>query len=340
MPRENSVTIRDVARRAGVSPGTASRAINDSPLVNEATRRRVLEVVKELNYTPNLVARRLSIGKTLVVAVIVPFFTRPGFSERMTGVVSVLSQTEYDLVIHNIETPQERNDCFRVIPRRERADGVLILSLPPVDEEIAYLANASVPIVLIDSDHPELTMLHRVTVDDVAGGQVATQYLIELGHTRIGFVGDIVDNPFNFVSSRGRYWGYRKALEAAGIPARPEYYGEDQHGRREARITARKMLALADRPTAIFAASDTQAVGVLEAARDLMLRVPQDLSVIGYDDIEIADIMGLTTMRQMLFESGQRGVELLLETLENPQMEPVHEVLPTELIVRGTTAPP
>jgi DNA-binding LacI/PurR family transcriptional regulator len=100
------------------------------------------------------------------------------------------------------------------------------------------------------------------------------------------------------------------------------------------------MLALPERPTAIFAASDTQAVGVLEAARNAGLRVPEDLSVIGYDDIEIADIMGLTTMRQMLFESGQRGVELLLETLENSHIEPVHEVLPTELIVRGTTAPP
>ena len=150
MPRKDSVTIRDVARRAGVSPGTASRAINNSPLVNEATRRRVLEVVKELNYTPNLVARRLSIGKTLVVAVIVPFFTRPAFSERMNGIVSVLSQTEYDLVIHNIETPEQRNDCFQIIPRRERADGALFLSLPPRDEETGYLANASVPIVLID----------------------------------------------------------------------------------------------------------------------------------------------------------------------------------------------
>jgi DNA-binding LacI/PurR family transcriptional regulator len=129
-------------------------------------------------------------------------------------------------------------------------------------------------------------------------------------------------------------------LETAGFPLQPEYYGEDQHGRREARQTAKKMLALPDRPTAIFAASDTQAVGVLEAARDAGLRVPEDLSVVGYDDIEVADIMGLTTVRQMLFESGQRGVELLLETLENPQIEPVHEVLPTELIVRGTTAPP
>ncbi len=323
-----------------MSPGTASRAINNSPLVNEETRRRILEVVKELNYTPNLVARRLSIGKTLVVAVIIPFFTRPGFSERLSGIVSVLSQTEYDLVIHNIETPEERGDCFQNIPRRTRADGALILSLPPVDEEIAYLKNADVPIVLIDSDHPELTRFHRLTVEDVAGGQMATEYLIGLGHTRIGFVGDIIENPFNFVSSRDRAWGYRKALEAAGIPLRREYYGEDQHGRREARNTAKKILALPDRPTATFAASDTQAVGVLEAARELGLRVPEDLSVIGYDDIEIADIMGLTTVRQMLFESGQRGVELLLETLEKPDIEPVHEALPTELIVRGTTAPP
>ena len=336
----NKVTIRDVARKAGVSPGTVSRAMNNSPLVNEETRRRIMEVVKELNYTPNLVARRLSIGKTLVVAVIVPFFTRPGFSERLNGVVSVLSQTEYDLVIHNIETPEQRSDCFRFIPRRTRADGALILSLPPFDAETTILTDADVPIVLIDSDHPTLTMFHRVTVDDVAGGQVATRYLIELGHTRIGFVGDIIDNPFNFVSSRNRYWGYCKALEAAGIPLRPEYFGEDQHGRRQARNTAKRMLALSDRPTAIFAASDTQAVGVLEAARDAGLRVPEDLSVIGYDDIEIADIMGLTTIRQMLFESGQRGVELLLETLESPQIEPVREVLPTELIVRSTTAPP
>jgi DNA-binding LacI/PurR family transcriptional regulator len=314
--------------------------MNNSPLVNEETRRRIMEVVKELNYTPNLVARRLSIGKTLVVAVIVPFFTRPGFSERLNGVVSVLSQTEYDLVIHNIETPEQRSDCFRFIPRRTRADGALILSLPPFDAETTILTSADVPIVLIDSDHPTLTMFHRVTVDDVAGGQVATRYLIELGHARIGFVGDIIDNPFNFVSSRNRYWGYRKALEAAGIPLRPEYFGEDQHGRRQARNTAKRMLGLSDRPTAIFAASDTQAVGVLEAARDAGLRVPEDLSVVGYDDIEIADIMGLTTIRQMLFESGQRGVELLLETLESPQIEPVREVLPTELIVRGTTAPP
>jgi DNA-binding LacI/PurR family transcriptional regulator len=153
-------------------------------------------------------------------------------------------------------------------------------------------------------------------------------------------VGDLIDNPFNFTSSRDRYFGYRKALEAAGIPVRSEYYGEDHHGRREARLLAERILALSDPPTAIFAASDTQAVGVLEAAWEAGMTVPDDLSVVGYDDIELADILGLTTMRQLLFESGQRGVELLLETLKHPDSEPVYEVLPTELVVRDTTAPP
>jgi DNA-binding LacI/PurR family transcriptional regulator len=344
MNTKKTVTIRDVAREAGVSPGTVSRAINNSPLVNEQTRERILEVVEAMNYTPNPVARRLSIGKTLAIAVIVPFFTRPSVSERLNGVVSSLSETEYDLVIHNIETPEQRRLCFSTIPHREQADGVLVISLSPTDEETERLARANLPIVLIDADHPRLTMYHQVTVDDVAGGRRATEYLISLGHRRIGFIGDsvndVIGNAFNFDSSRDRYQGYCEALQAAGITLHPEYYGEDQHGREEARRLAKEILSLSHRPTAIFAASDTQAVGVLEAARALGIQIPEDLSVIGYDDVEIADILRLTTMRQMLFESGRLGAELLLETLEDKEIEPVYEVLPTELVVRETTAPP
>jgi DNA-binding LacI/PurR family transcriptional regulator len=334
------VTIRDVARAAGVSPGTVSRAINDSPLVNERTRHRIMQVVEELDYTPNLVARRLSIGKTLAVAVIVPFFTRPSVSERLNGAVSALSQTQYDLVIHDIETVEQREAGFEDVLRKERVDGALIISLPILDREVPLLATADVPIVLIDTDHPELTMLHRLTVDDVAGGQSATEHLIQLGHKRIGFIGDFVENPFHFISSRDRYYGYLRALRAAGLPFVSQYYAEDQHGRREARHQAKKMLSLPTPPSAIFAASDTQAIGVLGAASELGLRVPEHLSVIGYDDTEIAEIVGLTTVRQLLFESGQRGVELLLEAIEDPEMEPFQEVLPTELVARGTTGPP
>jgi DNA-binding LacI/PurR family transcriptional regulator len=335
-----TVTIRDVAKRAGVGLGTVSRVINDSPQVSEATRRRVLEVIAELNYRPNPTARRLSLGKTLTVAVITPFFTRPSFIERLRGIENTLAESDYDLNIYNVETVERRDQCMHHIPRRERADGVIILSLSPRDEDLPYLQNAEVPIVLVDANHPSLSSMNRVIVDDVAGGRAATQHLIDLGHRRIGYISDLLDNPFNFTSSRDRYLGYRQALEAAGIPFRPEYHGQKEHGRYEARLLAEQMLALSEPPTAIFAASDTQAMGVLEAARNAGLRVPEDLSVIGYDDIEIAEYLGLTTIRQLLYESGQLGVELLLDVLEGVNPAPVCHVLPTELVVRGTTAPP
>jgi len=340
MGGKRAVTIRDVARLAGVSPGTVSRAINNSPLVNEETRERILQVVRELNYVPNLAARRLSIGRTLTIAVIVPFFTRPSVSVRLNGVVSALSDSQYDLLIHNIDTPEQRDAGFQEVLRKDRIDGALIVSLPIPDQYLPQLTGANVPIVLIDTSHPTLSLFPWIAGDDIAGGRTATEYLVQLGHTRIGFIGDIVDTPFYFVSSRDRHRGYCTALQAAHIPLRPEYYAEGDHGRPQAREMARTMLSLAEPPTAILAASDTQAVGVLEGARDLGVGVPGALSVIGYDDIEIADIMGLTTMRQLLFESGRLGAESLLAVLNDPETRPTQQVLHAELVERDTTAPP
>ncbi len=334
-----TTTIRDVAKRAGVGLGTVSRVINESSQVSEATRQRVLNAIAELNFVPNPTGRRLSLGKTLTIAVIVPWFTRPVEVERLRGVETTLAESEYDLVLYNVETPAQRDTYFRDVPRRESTDGVMIISLSPRDDDVERLAKSNVPIVLVDANHPSLTSLNRVIVDDVAGGYSATQHLIELGHRRIGYISDLLETPFNFTSSRDRLQGYRKALQAAGIPLRADYHGQGEHGRYEARRLANEMLQLPDRPTAIFAASDTQALGVLEAAHDQRLRVPEDLSVIGYDDIEISEYIGLTTMRQMLYESGKRGVELLLELLANPTAPPICEAMPTELIVRSTTAP-
>lgn len=334
-----SITIRDVARRAGVGLGTVSRVINHSPLVNEETRTRVERVVAELDYVPNSAARGLPRGRTNTIAVIVPFFTRPSIIERLRGVENTFAQTEYDLIVYNVETPARRDQCIREVPRRGRVDGVLVVSLPPRQADVAYLAKANVPIVLVDAHHPSLDKLNRLVVEDVWGGQRATEYLIELGHRRIAFVGDSPDSPFNFTSSNDRLHGYRIALRKAHIPFEREYVAQGEHGRIQARELALALLRLPNRPSAIFAASDTQAMGVLEAARDIGLRVPHDLSVVGYDDIEVAEYLGLTTMRQSLYESGKRGVELLLHAIEHPFAQPISEVLPTELIVRESTAP-
>lgn len=334
-----AATIRDVAKKAGVGLGTVSRVINDSPKVSESTRKRVLQAIRELNYIPNPTARRLSTGKTRIIAVIVPFFTRPAEIERLRGVENTLADSDYDLIIYNVETVQRRDAFMRELPRRERADGVMIISLSPRNEDLPYLVNADVPIVLVDANHPSLNLLNRVIVDDLEGGRKATRHLIDLGHTRIGYISDFLNNPFSFTSSRDRYNGYRQALNAARIDFCPQYHLQGEHGRSEAYSLALEMLALPQPPTAIFAASDTQAMGVLQAAREMNLRVPEDLSVIGYDDIEVAEYLGLTTIRQLLYESGQRGVELLLDILHNPNTKPKYEIMPTELITRKTTAP-
>lgn len=333
-------TIWDVARRARVSPGTVSRALAGNPRVTPATRARVVEAAEGLQYRPNLAARRLSTGRTLSISVLVPFFTRPSVSERLNGAVGVLAETPFDLVIHNVASPRQRAAVFERFPNRHQADGVLIISLTPNDDDVARIRRADVPVVLIDADNAALADLHRIIVDDVAGGRAVTEHLIRLGHTGIGFVGDIEENPFHFTSSRDRHLGYRQAIEAKGLPPRPELFAEGEHGRDVARHLAARMLGLPEPPTAIVAASDTQAFGVLEAARERGLRVPEDLSVVGYDDIEMAAVAGLTTMRQPLYESGRLGMGLLLHLVRDPEARQMRHLLASELVVRRSTAPP
>ena len=197
-------TIRDVARKAGVGLGTVSRVINNSPLVSERTRLRVLEVIEELQYTPNPIARQLSLGKTLTISVITPFFTRPAFVERLRGVASALAESEYDLIIYNVESPERRDSCFRDVPQSERTDGVLILSFNPRDCDIEFLRRSRIPVVLVDANHTSLKDISRLLLDDVGGGTIATQHLIDLGHQKIGFIGDQADERFNFTSSLDR----------------------------------------------------------------------------------------------------------------------------------------
>lgn len=330
-------TIRDVAEKAGVGLATVSRVINNSPQVSNPTRIRVLDAISELNFVPNPSARRLSLGKTLTISVIAPFFTRPSITERLRGIEITLVDNDYDMILYNVETVNRRDECIHEVIRSERTDGVIIISLSPRDEDLPFLINADVPVVLIDANHPSLSQLNRVIVDDIEGGRKATQYLFDIGHRKIAFLGDKFDNPFNFTSSRYRYEGYCQVLSESGLELCTDYVFESEHGRYQAYEIACKMLSYPAPPTAVFAASDTQAMGVLQAARDLNLNVPGDLSVIGYDDLEIAEYLGLSTIRQLLFESGQRGVELLLKAIQEKPNPPICEVLPTELIIRETT---
>jgi LacI family transcriptional regulator len=330
----NVVTIVDVAKRAGVGIGTVSRVLNDSPSVAVATRAKVRTAIQELDYHPSPLAQGLKRGRTHTIVALVPFLTHPSAVERLQGLLPVLNDAGYTLVLRAVETPQQRDEHMAAMTRPHRADGDLIISLTPSVEEVASLQNAGTRVVLIDAFHERLSC---VVTDDIDGGKIAARHLLQLGHRRVAFVGDNPDNAFGFVSSSRRCAGFSEALRDAGVELPPECIRTAPHGRANARSLATDLLSLDDPPTAIFAASDTQALGVLEAAAQKSVDVPRDLSVIGFDDIEIAAYAGLTTIRQPLHASGRLAAELLLAALSDPQVTAKHETLPLELVDRNTT---
>jgi DNA-binding LacI/PurR family transcriptional regulator len=332
-----AATIYDVAKQADVGVGTVSRVLNNHPQVSPETRQRVLSVIQALNYRPSPMAQRLSRRKTLAIGVIAVFFTRPSVVERLRGIEAVTAASEYDLIVYNVETPAKRDTIFCATADNRRVDGLLVISLTPADGDVARWREAGVPVVLVDTHHPALP---RIVVDDVQGGYRAAQHLIELRHRRIAFVGDPIHTAFNFTSSRDRLAGLKQALADHNIPFCPEYHQAGEHSHETARALTHQLMALSDPPTAVFAASDTQALGVMQAARDLGLLVPEDLSVIGFDDIEISEYLSLTTMHQPLFESGYCGIDLLLQSLEQADGAAACQELPVDLKIRGSTAPP
>lgn len=332
------VTIADVAAHAGVGAGTVSRVLNNSPRVSEHTRARVLAAIEVLDYRPNPLARGLSRGRCQTLGVVVPFFTHASAVERLRGVAAALDGSRYDLVLFNVESPVHRDEHFATLTRRDRADGLLIMSLPPPADSLARLAEAGVPVVLLDTRGAGVP---AVVTDDVEGGRLATRHLLALGHERIAFIGDDPDDPLGFTAGSAREAGYRETMTDAGVSIPAGYVRHGPHVRTVARRLTEQLLARRDRPTAVFASSDSQALGVLEAARAAGLDVPGDVSVVGFDDIEVSGYAGLTTVRQPLFESGRMAAQLLLDAVvdEHPPAPLVHE-LSLDLIERSTTAPP
>ncbi len=332
--RVRAPTIRDVARDAKVGVGTVSRVINDSPLVSEEARRRVLRAIDDLGYRRSSTARNLSLGRTQTIGVVAPFVTTRSVSDRLRGVVGRLrSHGDYDLLLFDVETLEQRRDAFTNFARSDRVDGLLVISLRLSDEEAEGLRRENLPVVLVDVSHRDFP---SVVIDDVAGGELATEHLIARGHRRIGFIGD-APSPLAFRSSQQRRRGMTGALRRAGLSSERDLSQRGPYGREEARSLAARLLCLDDPPTAIFAASDVQAMGVLEAAAATGLRVPQDLAVIGFDDIEEAAAVGLTTVRQPLRKTGDRGAELLLSAIDGDGRPPVTELQPVSLIERRTT---
>ena len=323
-------TIARVAALAGVGVGTVSRVLNDSGAVSAPTRRSVEEAIDALGYEPSAAARALSTGRTMSIGVVAPFLTQSSVVERLRGVARRVADADYRLVLFDVERPDRLFDSVGSFAVNGRVDGLLVVSLALPEGFRA----GSVPIVLVDRESDDLPSVH---IDDEAGGRLATEHLLGLGHTRIAFVGDTEENPYGFDSSAPRRRGYQAALRDAGVAVDPALVRSGPHGRDAAGAIARDLLGSAAPPTAIVAASDDQALGVLEAAEAASVSVPDRLSVVGFDDLEVARYACLTTVAQPLEASGARGVDLLLDALAGGM--PRSEQLDCKLVVRGTTAP-
>jgi DNA-binding LacI/PurR family transcriptional regulator len=325
----------EVAKHAGVGIGTVSRVFSGSTKVSDTTRIRVQASADELGYDrPRKSAADKGKGGRLI-AVLVPFFDEKSSFQRIRGIVSRLAPHGCEVVLHNIESPAQARAKLVELPRSQIFDGLIVISLPLVGDEGDRLVNARFPTVLIDTSYPGLP---SVCIDDRAGSALATRHLIDLGHTRIAFVGEPPHNAFGFIAGVRREEGFRKTMADAGllVPASLVRYGAYLHS--AARQMATELLTLPDRPTAIVAASDVQAVGCLEAATQLGIKVPDELSVVGYDDIDLAGLLSLSTVRQPLVYSGERGADLVLEALSMRNHQPHTEMLELELVVRSTTA--
>lgn len=328
------VTIYDVAREANVSLATVSRVLNDNPHVKESTRKRVQEAIDRLGFQPNLVASALMTKRTRLVALLVPDIANPFYAEVARGVEDAASELAYNCIICNAGADTEKQADYVNVLRRKGIDGIIFGTAHYDDQLVRSLSKQKYPLTLMARDVPS-AQVNRVLVDDTLGGSLAAKHLLELGHKRLM----MVTEPERIHSSKERARGFEEASREVGLQvAFLEASGSDIAAGVEAGI---RLLREEARPTAVFAANDLLAIGIMQAAREAGIHVPRDLSVVGFDGTVMASVTQppLTTIVQPMRDMGKTAAKLLLETLQNGD-EPRRIVMSPTLRIGGTTAPP
>jgi LacI family transcriptional regulator len=333
----SKVTIIDVAAEANVSYGTVSRVINNDVHVKHETRDRVLKTMRRLGYVANRQARSLAGGRTNSIGVLVPDLGTGYIGEIIRGIGAELALSDLDLILYTTHRTASKETNYVANLAKGMVDGLLLVLPRSPADFIGTLTQHNFPFVLIDHQGigPDCP---AVGAANWQGGFTATEYLIKLGHQRIGFITGWMD----LGCALDRLDGYRSALRTNHIPERPELIYEGTFFQPDGYTGASTLLDLPDPPTTIFASNDVMAMGVMDAVRNKGLRVPDDVSVIGFDDIPQASLIrpALTTIRQPLEKMGQVATQMLLELLSQPQKKIGRIELPTELIVRDSCQAP
>jgi LacI family transcriptional regulator len=328
-------TIRDVAREADVGVGTASRALSSSPYVRDQTRQRVLDAAERLGFVPSRMAQGLVKGKTQTLGVLVPFFTKHYFLEILRGVEQAASAQDYSLIIHSVERREQALVHLDSLARTRRVDGLVVIALSGKLVSAAYPDGLPLPMVCIDTRVPGAVNL---SIDHKEGMYLAVRHLIDLGHKSIALI-DRPQDPVSGTRSLSRRNGYLKAHEEAGLATSDSLVVVADYSQEGGYDAASKMLGLRQPPTALACASDLQAIGALQAIRGRSLRVPADVAVTGYHDVELAQWVGLTTVRIPAFEMGRSAVGVMLARLAGRPVEGSASFGP-ELVVRDTSKMP
>jgi LacI family transcriptional regulator, repressor for deo operon, udp, cdd, tsx, nupC, and nupG len=333
-----SATIEDVATTAKVSVATVSRALRGLPNVAAATRARVEKVAAELQYRPDPNASRLAAGRSFTVGMAVPILGQWYFSQVVAGAQGVLAAAGYDLLLMGVGSGEARrrfvNEWALI---QKRVDGLILVDLRLDRTEVAELERASVIVSTVGDRYAPFS---SVNVDNHNAAVLATKHLIDLGHRRIGLIGAQTSAvSIEFSVPQERRSGYRDALQRAGIPHDPSLESWAEFTIESGEDAMRKLLSLREPPTAVFAMSDEMAMGAMHVARQAGLRIPEDISFVGFDDHDLSQVIGLSTIRQSVVRAGELAARFVVDSIAE-DTGPQHSVEDVELIVRTTTAPP
>ncbi|MGA0865842.1 MAG: LacI family DNA-binding transcriptional regulator [Candidatus Nanopelagicaceae bacterium] len=327
--------IKDVADLAGVSIATVSRALRGMQHVSVETRKRILEAAERLDYPIPLSPNKRIYGRTNSVGVVAPYVSRWYFAQVINGVEGALRESGLDLLLYNFSQMKGRERLFQHQLLKGRVDALIVISLPPTEEEFESMLSLGIPIALVGMHHENCS---SVAIDDVAAARTATRHLVNQGHKEIAIISGSPKDPFNFSVPQDRRKGFIEVLAESGLSWDPsrEVFGEFTMQGAERAID--ELLARPNRPTAIFAQSDEMAIGAMRAIRRHGLRVPEDVSLIGFDGHEMAEFFDLTTIEQPVTRMGEMAAWSITEKLKNPSSEFHSLTLPTTLVVRNSTA--
>ena len=332
-------SIKDIARAAGISHSTVSRALNDSPLVNAETKARVRRLAQDLGYSPDAAARSLVMGRTRTVGVVVTTIADPFAAVVVEGIERTAYAHGYSLILTASNDEPPREIAAVEMLRSKRVDAVIVTSSRVGALHQERLHSTGVPVILLNShSQQQMPNAYSVRVDDVHGGRLATEHLLGLGHRRIAHV----TGPEGHSPSSDRLAGYRSALAAAGIDYDPACIVGGTGRLDGGREALRSLLTLRERPTAVFCYNDMTAIGLLSAARNTGVASPRDLAVVGFDDIPLAAHVApaLTTIAQPMFELGERAMNMALVLMGHEEIAPcdvTDVILQGQLIVREST---